>query len=480
MTTILPAARNPWQVIDQALGQQISQNLPGAVERGYERGQIQQGLNQLKNLTPDQISGMAPHQVLASVLGPFAGTRQGAQYAEAILPALKDLMTKGQLFPEGAGPLRRGYGEYAPEVGQFEQTQQQQQPPVSYDAAARAAQAGEQAFKYVPPGQGKPQIEPEKTERPTLPPGYKTTQDMLEQAANSSDPFKVIDFYSKTNKLAREQRQELYNEYLRNFETEENRLKRENDFRNFAENATNKKYKADDFNRLVRYSEKYTSEPSQTRRLYHAERDLQKYNNAITGLEKARKAPGIFENLFRGQKQAEDVLTSAFKPLVELGEIDKAKELASGLGLGPIQTERVINALPKASRAILSKIQEAPSTHVPTNAPYSTGLAGKSGKLREKALSKLPDIIKNAIEAGGPMASIKLIRDELFQKNYLENEFANAFQEALNRGLKLSDYQKTEQSELGRKVRRPFMDIFFSDDNIPIKEQAYRTLRGFK
>lgn len=38
---ILPAERSPWDVISKAIGQQISQNLPGAVQQGYNRGVMQ-------------------------------------------------------------------------------------------------------------------------------------------------------------------------------------------------------------------------------------------------------------------------------------------------------------------------------------------------------------------------------------------------------------------------------------------------------
>lgn len=487
MTTILPAGRSPWQVIDAAIGNQISQNLPGAVEKGYERGQIQQGLNQIKNLSPEQIKGMQPHQLLASILGPFAGTRQGAQYAEAILPTLEKLISKNQLFPSGgvggsSGQSQDMYRGYEGSPGQQPQMGQQEPQPQNFNQAIQGAKAGNQAFQYQPPGQGRPQTNLPETERPTLPPGTKPIQDMLEQASNSADPNAVIDFYAKTNKLSKDQRDELYKEYQRNFEKEENRIARENAFRNFAKGATtDKKYSSDELNRLVRYSDKYASEPSQTKRLYHAERDLQKYNNAISSLEHARQAPGFFENLFRGQKQATDQLQNAFRPLVELGEIDEAKSLAANLGLGPIQTERVVNPLSREAQGTLNRVKQAPISA--SMIPGSVGLSGsgKNAKQRESYLSKLPEVIKEAISKGGEMTSLKLIRNDLFDKGVLEHEFSKALEEAISNGLKLSDYQKTEQTELGRKERRPFMDIFFSDDKkLTPKEQALRTIRGYE
>ena len=73
MTTILPSARSPWHVIDQAIGQQISQNLPGAVQQGFQR---QTGLNAIDQLQQDlaqsggDINKMLPALARAYTLNP--------------------------------------------------------------------------------------------------------------------------------------------------------------------------------------------------------------------------------------------------------------------------------------------------------------------------------------------------------------------------------------------------------------------------
>ncbi len=46
-TTVLPSARSPWQVLDEQIGNQISRNLPGAVQQGFQR---QTGLNAIDQL----------------------------------------------------------------------------------------------------------------------------------------------------------------------------------------------------------------------------------------------------------------------------------------------------------------------------------------------------------------------------------------------------------------------------------------------
>ena len=73
MTTILPQARSPWQVIDSAIGNQISQNLPGAVQQGYNRGQGLSAIDQLQNdlaHSGGDISKMLPALARAYTLNP--------------------------------------------------------------------------------------------------------------------------------------------------------------------------------------------------------------------------------------------------------------------------------------------------------------------------------------------------------------------------------------------------------------------------
>jgi hypothetical protein len=337
--------------------------------------------------------------------------------------------------------------------------------------------AGTHAFEFPATEGRKPQVNQEETENPQLAPGSKDIRDVLKEASQSSDPIKYLDFYSKVNNQSEDQRKRLFSEYQRGFEKEENRLARENAFRDFAKNATGTKYGPDDLNRLMRYSENYLDKPSQTQKLFLAERDLQKYNNAISALGHARKAPNFWENLFQGQGQSEKQLQSAFKPLVELGEIDEAKKIGATLGFGPLRTERLVNPLNQQAKSVLEKIPK-----ITGSAPLLAGVgssgaeAAQRSKMRQKSLSKLPDLISEAVHKGGKMTSLKLIRDDLFKKGYLEHEFATALTQAIQDGLILSDYQIQEQAELGRPQRRPFLDIFFSDE----EGSLGRSLRGYE
>jgi hypothetical protein len=72
MTSILPGnARTPWDVIGSAIGQNLSQNLPGAVQQGFQR---QLGLNALDQAQQEiSQAGGDPYKIA------LAFARAGAQ-----------------------------------------------------------------------------------------------------------------------------------------------------------------------------------------------------------------------------------------------------------------------------------------------------------------------------------------------------------------------------------------------------------------
>jgi hypothetical protein len=178
MTTILPAETSPWQVIDKAIGNQISQNLPGAVEKGYERAQIQQGLGQLSQTNPE----LKP---ILDLMSSVAGTRQGAQYAEALMPEITKIMqTKQQAAPQTGRAVQDiqnmldtrqqpiqlpSFGE-KPQEPTFQQpTKQGQLPQPSFDDVSNGIQErfGEQYFPFAKKAED---VAPGETRRPQKPP----------------------------------------------------------------------------------------------------------------------------------------------------------------------------------------------------------------------------------------------------------------------------------------------------------------------
>ena len=81
---ILPPERTPWDVISKAIGQQLSQHLPPAIQQGYNRGMVQKSFN---NLDPnadfiEQLKTLAPVLNQSGVMQAF-GAIQKSREGEA-------------------------------------------------------------------------------------------------------------------------------------------------------------------------------------------------------------------------------------------------------------------------------------------------------------------------------------------------------------------------------------------------------------
>lgn len=73
MVSIIPAERSSWDVIGKAIGKNLSQNLPGAVQRGYERQMGLNAVDQLQNelaASGGDINKMLPAIARAYTLNP--------------------------------------------------------------------------------------------------------------------------------------------------------------------------------------------------------------------------------------------------------------------------------------------------------------------------------------------------------------------------------------------------------------------------
>lgn len=145
MVTIVPQD-NPFDLFGQKFGSGFAETLPAALERRQERTQIQKGLKSIEDMSPQELASMNPMQAMAKILGPFAGTRQGAQYAEAVMPQLQKLMQTAQGGSSGAQNAVAGI------EGLMGGAKQSQEFPTFLDAKA--------AFKPEPKVSGEIKIPP--------------------------------------------------------------------------------------------------------------------------------------------------------------------------------------------------------------------------------------------------------------------------------------------------------------------------------
>lgn len=452
-------------------------------DRQYQLNR-QRAIESIGPLKDMDLQGKSPAQTVAAYAEALANVPGGSQILSEILPVvLRQGQNNAMLGGQGSQGMQGGMasgGISAP--GGNNILEQILQSP--------GMQQGMQQGGISPEGEGvfgRPQLL-NNTSPVTPPPrgGPETTSfdDILLKASQSPDPMLTLDYYAKEQRLGTEKRQELYSRYQNEFEAESNKIAREEQFREFTKGATaDKKYSSDDINRLTRYSEKYSNEPSLTRRLYHAQKDLEKFNNAVSTFEKSRTAPGFMENLFRGKGPAMEQIGLAIKPLLELGEIDLAKRKVSDLGFGPLDTERMVNPL---SKDAVKEIKSAPNA-IKTNTfgrPDSAGSAKISKQLQEKRRDQVEGLSNNLskiIKSSPPNTSLKLLRDAFIKdKGYSETEVNYAMNQAIEKGLKLSDIQKSELPELGRTQQRRSLFNIFLDEGEENTNEIFRTLRGYE
>jgi len=180
MTSILPSERTSGDITGRLIREQMSQNLPGAVQTGIERGQIQNGLQKLAQMYPQ----LRPY---AESMAPFAGTRQGAQYVEALLPEIqKAVQSTQQVNPQTGEALQQVEGMLNPQRtiyfggGQTETkvhgkppvTQQQQQQQPDYESSYKALEKG-MGEQYFPKPRKAPEVgspESKRPQKPLIPP----------------------------------------------------------------------------------------------------------------------------------------------------------------------------------------------------------------------------------------------------------------------------------------------------------------------
>lgn len=109
MVSIIPSARSPWDVIGSQIGANVSQNLPGAIEKGYERGL---GLSALEKAERALKEGIT-EEGINRPLNPYEIAMQFAKVGannpaleRALGPLMQTAMqeaTVNRAFPQGAG-----------------------------------------------------------------------------------------------------------------------------------------------------------------------------------------------------------------------------------------------------------------------------------------------------------------------------------------------------------------------------------------
>jgi hypothetical protein len=437
MVSILPAERGPWDVIGAAINKNVSQNLPGAVQQGYQR---QIGHNAIDRLQQDlsqsggDISKMLPAIARAYTDNP-ALERSGI--AEHALRQAK----VGQAFGgQGAGGTQNPAITSNPSQNTQNNDQQSQIPGTSPLANI--------------------------TETNGIIPTLDTQQDIdskaKQWAIDLNDPAEYSRALDRLNLQNQEKQKQISK--LEDLAAEQGVSRQ--DMPEFMQLGRNHNYMRDP-NKWVQATNK----------------DWGPYKNAKEQLSNAF-VPGFFRGLISSPKEREASLKRLEKPIQEILKLNPALEPKiradlQGEYLSPTEVELAIHPLSNKTNSNLEKLPKGifPKEEFGEGMEFTSGIPKKKqGPFvsYNEALKKDPrgievmnkrlvDFFKKNID---PDTTLLGLRDKIWnEKDYDWRQIADAMQEATTgeNAVKLSPNQRAEITQLQTQAPLQSLSDVFSD-----------------
>lgn len=429
MTTILPAARSPWQVIDQAIGGQISQNLPGAVQQGFQR---QTGLNAIDKLQSDlaasggDLSKMIPAIARAYTLNP---SLERSGIAEKLIPlAQRNTGTKDFPATSKSGmPLKEG-GEV----------------PVS-------------VFDLVPPRQSNvanPQGVPEFQ----LPYGEEDILGIRQKARQLGYLPEMEERFAQDALQANEVAQTRRNVELQNYQQQQQQrrdtLENQKLFEKYIVDHDPEFAKNPDELELAnKASEKYQNLPSFAERNAAVKNELRPYQAAKKAMEKTLNRP-----LFGQTKEQRDLARPRAQYMVEHGQKPQLQLMIAKGGMGEEEEADLLNPLPEKLDNQFKQFGKMvnPQEMVTSISPDSKEYREQLNRGLEKRASQkehMVDFLSRSIEPGAdyshPGTNLLLTRRHLMDKGASWDEAGKLIDEAIEKGqIKLDPQQQIDSQRL--------------------------------
>jgi len=446
MVSILPSERSPLDLIGRDVGQALQSVLPSAVNRGMERGQIQQGLKQLQNISPEELRSSNPVQLLSKVLGPFAGTEQGAQYAKSIMPYLLEQSRinkeQGATYP---GERNR---QDVPQMGQREALPNflGQQP--------------QQENPFFPNNQG-PQGGPGNAPQAATTGQKQKLLTRDEKIADAKRLQKELNIpFSESLKIVNQGEDD---KKLMNAEVENERQERVGSQQDYGKRAVDE---------LLRLNPDATPEQQaifkkkgeQFSTQGKSEGDIDraiaieatKFRNVIKGVEDSMSAPRVlnkFQRDFLGNEksfnQAASDLRVKLKPLLDEGLYDTSRNILEKLGYYPEERESIVHPLSDIAKTSLKSIPSAKKERIEEGLtggriPSITMPYKYDENQKQNLISNLSDVFKQ-----DPNASLVLLRKFVEDKNYDWRIYKDAINDLIESGqFKPNDDQRKQMDYL--------------------------------
>lgn len=480
------------------LGSQLGQAIGGGLERGlnvslntqYERGLLQNALNQARDAY-NKSAGSPIDQAfaLSNLLNIPGGEKAIAAFAPLLIQQGKanrfaDINTRGSLPSPIAGqPANQGA------LGQSGQPVNNNPNVVNPDIVNRnvlgaktaneinnAPIAGSGTLPLTPPSSRTPGVTP--TLGGTTVAGLPRilSNEEIDQAAKqaaiaSADPNAYTNMQNallQQNEEARRQQADPANSQAVETQRQADIIARDNQLRTFAA-QTLPGLAGEELNDFMRIGQRYSNlNPADW--LEATRKDFDKMNLAKTAIEKAY-VPGEASGLVRGGKFREEQLqrlTPQVQSLIKYGKETYARNALTRLGVTmtefekmahPINesTQKNINALPKS---IYPSKKDLDLLHKPWIAGeyiYDTAKQALNPKKYQEGVNHLTDFIRQ----NAPGNSLLALRDDITnKKDYDWTQYWDGLQNAIKEGLQLTPSQEAELEDLRNPPKDTLPNIF--------------------
>ena len=478
--SILPGnSRTPWDLIGQMTGQNISQNLPGAVQQGYQR---QQGLNAIDQLQNDlaqsggDISRILPALARAYTLNPtLERSGLGQEFlknqAQGMYPGALESAGNNNVSSTPTGQAQVDQNLVAPIAASTQQTQ-----PIGAPKGKQTAQNIDAiANQYL--GEMRPDLLNPATQYGAVNTFDSAIKQDLTPEEESRLRQQIMDKYKNPNVVnsvvdrVREGIKNKYNEALAKYGFDQDRLNQVKDKWNTFTNGTPQRLEpflskyGEDFPRTKdilqnKYNQyagalpiNMTPEQMHSNSMELLQRDI----NKLDALNNIPSMPPL-----RTQGDASEYINShkdAYKDLADQGFTEALREDAIiNKDLGNEEFHSLIWG-DQTNKKLLNSIHsfKAPKEYGTSGIPHDAYTYNPNfPKEHEKYINN----VSNSLTKMGPNDDLILARAMVLDNGGEVKDFMQALAKAQEKGLKLSEFQKGQLQEINIPRVPPLWEIF--------------------
>lgn len=455
MVSILPGPRSAFDLIGSMIGQNISNVLPGAVQQGYNRGQLQQSLGKIRQIASNPDS--SPLDTILAVMEAGAGIPGSERYLSTLAPEIAKFAEarRAQNITqpgEGGAPVPTMGGQSLAAPGESQQPAEffpsNVGPQQSSGNLPQAATTGKIIPLLTP---GEQRQEAKRLSKQSTEEGIPLTPAQAMEQVQLAEQDK-----RDHNKIVENERQQ--------------RVEAQQTYGQKAVDQLKQVYKGATPEMEAIFQKKGEEEAAKGKSEADINRFLaneaKKFGNSITNVGKEIDAPRWYNAIYRGangtykdfQKAGADV-RKVLQPILDLGLYDTARAMLQEKGYGVEEREIIINPLSERANTVINKVPSA------EKAPVSA-VPGKRSLLGINLDLETPQVNLQNIKDGlvdlkqvDPNFSLPLARKFFEDKNYDWRNFKDAFNELIDEGqqlesqgqpnpFKLSDDQTNQQGYL--------------------------------